>query len=91
MAAAAGVFGGGGITPDVLVSEPKLNPFQELVERRDIFFPAQGGVGTFTTYFLGTKPQITKEFAVDDNVVAMFRSHLDKEKVAYTDADFNCL
>jgi carboxyl-terminal processing protease len=81
------VFGGGGITPDVLVSEPKANAFQELLERRDIFFPSQGGVGTFTTYFLGTKPDITKDFAVDDSVMALFKRHLDKEKVAYTDAD----
>ena len=81
------VFGGGGITPDVLVTEPKLNTFQELLERRDVFFPSQGGVGTFTTYFLGTKPEITRDFTVDDSVIALFRKHLDKEKVSYTDAD----
>ncbi len=52
-----------------------------------MFFPSQGGVGTFTTYFLGTKPEITKEFTVDDNVIALFRKHLDQEKVSYTDAD----
>ena len=61
------VFGGGGITPDVVVSEPKPNEFQELLLRRDVFFPYQGGVGSFTTYFLGTKPEITKDFAADDN------------------------
>ncbi len=53
------VFGGGGITPDVLVSEPKPNAFQELLLRRDVFFPYQGGVGSFTTSYLGTKPEIT--------------------------------
>ena len=79
------VFGGGGITPDVLVSEPKPNPFQQLLLRRDVFFPYQGGVGSFTTYFLGTKPDITKDFSADDKIMAMFRQHLDKEKIAYTD------
>jgi len=83
------VYGGGGITPDVVVSEPKPNDFQQLLLRRDIFFPfqTQGGVGSFTTYFLGTKPEITKNFVVNDNVLAIFRRDLDKEKIAYTNAD----
>jgi carboxyl-terminal processing protease len=83
------VFGGGGITPDVLVSEPKPNTFQQLLLRRDVFFPYQGGVGSFTTYFLGTKPDVTKDFAADDKILAMFRQHLDKEKIAYTDDDLD--
>jgi carboxyl-terminal processing protease len=83
------VYGGGGITPDVVVSEPKPNDFQQLLLRRDIFFPfvGQGGVGSFTTYFLGTKPEITRNFAVNDSVLALFRKDLDKEKISYTDAD----
>ena len=81
------VFGGGGITPDVAVSEPKANPFQALLLRRDVFFPYQGGVGSFTTAYLGTRPNITKEFVVDDAVLAEFRKILDKENVPYTDAD----
>jgi carboxyl-terminal processing protease len=83
------VYGGGGITPDVVVSEPKPNDFQQLLLRRDIFFPyqGQGGVGSFTTYFLGTKPEITKGFTVNDNVLALFRRDLDKEKISYTDGD----
>jgi carboxyl-terminal processing protease len=83
------VYGGGGITPDVAVSEPKLNDFEQLLLRRDIFFPyqGQGGVGSFTTYFLGTKPEISKNFVVSDNVLALFRRDLDKEKISYTDAD----
>lgn len=84
------VYGGGGITPDVVVSEPKPNDFQQLLMRRDIFFPypEQPGVGSFTTYFLGTKPEITKNFTVSDNTLALFRRYLDKEKISYTDSDF---
>jgi carboxyl-terminal processing protease len=81
------VFGGGGITPDVPVSQPKPKAFQQLLLRRDVFFPYQGGVGTFTTYFLGTKPEITKEFVADDNVLKLFRSHLEKEKIHVADSD----
>jgi carboxyl-terminal processing protease len=81
------VFGGGGITPDVLVSEPKPNPFQELLLRRDVFFPYQGGVGSFTTSFLGTKPEISRDFTVTDGVLGQFRRHLDKENIKYTEVD----
>jgi len=81
------VFGGDGITPDVMVTLAKPNDFQELLLRRNIFFPFRGGVGTFTTYFLGTKPDITKDFEPDDAVIALFKKKLDKEKVPYTDAD----
>ncbi|PYU27685.1 MAG: S41 family peptidase [Acidobacteria bacterium] len=83
------VYGGGGITPDVVVNQPKPNDFEQLLLRRDIFFPylGQGGVGSFTTYFLGTKPEITKNFVVTDSVLALFRRDLDKEKISYTDAE----
>src|SRR6202451_1144872 len=70
------VFGGGGITPDVLVSEPKPDPFQELLARRDVFFPYPGGVGDFTTHFLGSKPEITKDFVAADSAMKTFRAYL---------------
>jgi carboxyl-terminal processing protease len=81
------VTGGGGITPDVPVPQPKANPFQELLLRRDVFFAYQGGVGGFTPYFLGSKPEITKDFTPDDSTIKIFLAYLDKEKVKYTDAD----
>jgi hypothetical protein len=73
----------------VVVAEPKPNDFQQLLLRRDIFFPflSQGGVGSFTTSFLGTKPEITRSFTVSDGVLALFHRHLDKEKISYTDSD----
>ncbi len=74
------VTGGGGITPDVAVAPAKLNPFQEMLLRREVFFAYQGGVGGFTTYFLGSKPEVTKEFVADDAVMKTFRGYLDKEK-----------
>src|ERR1700682_1217620 len=81
------VTGGGGITPDVPSVQPKLNPFQEMLLRRDVFFAYQGGVGGFTTYFLGSKPEITKDFEPDDNTMKSFLAYLNKEKVKYTDAE----
>jgi carboxyl-terminal processing protease len=81
------VYGGGGITPDVAIAEPKPNDFQEALLRRDVFFPFEGSVGNFTTYFLGTKPQVTKDFEVNDAVLAVFQRFLAKESIRYSDAD----
>jgi carboxyl-terminal processing protease len=81
------VFGGGGITPDVVVTQPKLNAFQQLLLRRVVFYPYRGSVGSFTTFFMGTRPNITKDFVVDDSVMAQFRKALDKEKIPYTEPD----
>jgi hypothetical protein len=71
----------------VVVAPPKPNDFQESLLRRDVFFPFEGSVGSFTTYFLGTKPRITKDFEVNDEVVALFRGYLDKQNIHYTEAD----
>jgi carboxyl-terminal processing protease len=81
------VTGGGGITPDVVVAEPKLTPFQTTLLRARIFLPFEIGVGDFATYYLAEKPVITKDFAVDDAVMADFRKFLDKQKISFTEAD----
>jgi carboxyl-terminal processing protease len=81
------VFGGDGITPDVKVELPKLNAFQQLLLRRDLFYPFRGSVGSFTTFFMASRPNITKDFVADDTVMNQFRKAMDKEKIPYTEAD----
>jgi carboxyl-terminal processing protease len=44
-------------------------------------------VGGFTTWFLGTKPAVTRAFAADDAVIAEFRKYIDGRGIKYTDAD----
>ncbi len=83
------VTGGGGITPDVVVAPAKLNPFQENLLRHEVFFAYQGGVGGFDTYFLGTRPEVTKDFVANDAVMKTFRAYLDKEKVPYTEDEIS--
>jgi len=39
------VFGGGGITPDVVVPVAKPNGFQEILLRRNVFYPVSQGIG----------------------------------------------
>ena len=81
------VTGGGGITPDIVVDAPKLTKFQQVLFRYDVLFPAETGVGGFTRYFLGTKPAVTKDFGVDDNVMRLFREYLGKHNVRYTEPE----
>jgi len=81
------VTGGGGITPDIVISEPKLNKFQKDLFRYDVFYPAEAGVGGFARAFLGERPTITHEFTADDNVMHEFRNYLSKHNVRYTEAD----
>src|SRR5438128_10725570 len=81
------VTGGGGITPDIVISEPKLNKFQKDLFRFDVFYPAEAGVGGFARAFLGERPTITHEFTADDNVMHEFRNYLSKHNVRYSEAD----
>jgi carboxyl-terminal processing protease len=81
------VTGGGGITPDIVVEAPKATKLQQVLFRDDVLFPAETGVGGFTRYFLGTKPTVTKDFEVDDNVIRIFREYLSKHNVRYTEPE----
>ncbi len=81
------VYGGGGINPDVVVAQPKFSPFQELLLRRDVFFPFEGSVGGFARFYLAQKPDITREFVADDAVFAELRRYLDKQAIPYTESD----
>jgi carboxyl-terminal processing protease len=79
------VFGGGGITPDDAVAAPKPDDFQQMLYRRGVFYSQQQGVGDFTRFYLGEKPDVTKDFVVNDEVIAQFRKYLDQQKIKYTD------
>ena len=81
------VYGGGGITPDVVAPAPALTDFQTLLLARGVFFPMSQGVGDFVRYYLGTKPAVAKDFAPDDAVMAQFQKFLDTQHVQYTQAE----
>ncbi len=82
------VTGGGGITPDIVVDQPKYTKLQEEMFRNDVFFPQEQGVGGFTRYFLGTRPVISHSFEVDDKVMKEFRDYLAKHNIHYTEPEF---
>ena len=81
------VFGGGGITPDDSVAAPKLNDFEQLLMARGIFYPLPQSVGDFARFYLSSKPDVTKDWVVDDSVIAQFRKYLDQDQIKYTNGD----
>jgi carboxyl-terminal processing protease len=82
------VYGGGGITPDVVVKMPKPDDFQELLERRGVMYPTDlppQGVGDFARYYLSQRPDVTKDFVVDDAVIAQLKKFLAQQHIEVTD------
>jgi len=75
------VYGGGGITPDYLVEEPKLNEFQTTMVSRFAFF-------TFGREFLGKNPPVDNSFQASDALIAEFKQHITKRGIDFTDKDF---
>jgi carboxyl-terminal processing protease len=81
------VFGQGGITPDDAVAEPKPDDFQQTMYRRGVFYPLPQGVGDFTRHYLGSKPDISKDFVANEEVVNQFRKYLDEQHIHYTEPE----
>jgi carboxyl-terminal processing protease len=74
------VYGGGGITPDVRASEPKLSPTQELLLQRGALF-------NFGKYYLGVHKTIPRDFQAGDDVIQEFKDFLSREKIQVSEQD----
>ncbi|HTZ73526.1 MAG TPA: S41 family peptidase [Candidatus Aquilonibacter sp.] len=83
------VYGEGGITPDVVVAAPKLGDFEEFLERRGVLYPFSNGVGDFVRAYLGTKPEITRDFVASDSVIEQFRKYLADQHIKFTEQDIS--
>jgi carboxyl-terminal processing protease len=75
------LYGGGGITPDYAMAEPKPNAFQEAMARHFVFF-------MFSRDFLAKNPTIDPSFQVTDAMLEQLKQHLQKRNIEFTDADF---
>jgi carboxyl-terminal processing protease len=73
------VYGGGGITPDVMIPPIKSNHFQDTLLQHYAFF------NFAKRYVVNHHP--TKSFEVDDATIQEFRKSLDETGIAYTQAD----
>jgi carboxyl-terminal processing protease len=73
------VYGGGGITPDVVIPPVKSNHFQDTLLQHYAFF------NFAKRYVVNHHP--TKGFEVDDAILQEFRKSLDEASITYTAAD----
>lgn len=83
------VYGGDGITPDVIALDPKPDDFEQLMERRGVLYPASlppQGIGDFVRFYLGENQNISQSFVVNDAVIAELRKYLDQQHIEVTDA-----
>ncbi len=72
------VYGGGGITPDVNVPEPKPGTVQEGLVARNSF-------DDFAKNYLGIHKTVPRNFVADDAVIQDFKKYLEGRKVLITD------
>jgi len=76
------VYGGGGITPDYVVEEPKINDFQTNLA-------AKYGVYTFVRDFLAKNPTIdSSSFQISDAMIEQFKQHITKRGIQFSEKDF---
>jgi carboxyl-terminal processing protease len=80
------VYGGGGITPDVEVPEPKLTPTEELLLRGH--WATDDAYTKFGKYYLGVHKTIPQDFQVTDDVLRDFKQFLAKQHIQISDQDF---
>jgi carboxyl-terminal processing protease len=76
------VYGGGGITPDEHIDPLKSNHTQDELYIQHAFFH-------FARSYFATHPSVTKDFTVDDAVLAEFKTFLKGKKIDVSDQDFN--
>jgi carboxyl-terminal processing protease len=76
------LYGGGGITPDHIVTIPKTNDFQDLMARKYAYFG-------FVTKYLASNPTITTSWQVSDAMLADFKKYIKSRSIEFTDSDFD--
>ncbi|MCD6169460.1 MAG: S41 family peptidase [Candidatus Latescibacteria bacterium] len=82
------VYGGGGITPDIVLKGPSSGKLQRKLRDRNAFFD-------FAAYYLGTQPQVPENFdqfhqnfQVDDSIILQFKDFLFSRKIGFSPEDF---
>jgi carboxyl-terminal processing protease len=74
------VYGGGGITPDILVDSLKLDKFLRQLENEQIFFG-------FAVQFNLRHKDLDRTFTVDQATLEDFSKYLTQRKIEFTEAD----
>ncbi len=74
------VYGGGGITPDVILPKIKLNEFQKTLAERSAFFD-------FADYFLSSNSSVPRSWHPDSNTINAFEKFLTQQHIDFTAND----
>ena len=74
------VYGGGGITPDILVDNFKLNKFLRQLENEQVFF-------AFAVQYNLSHKDLPRNFGLDVTALEDFKTLLTRRKVAFTEQD----
>jgi carboxyl-terminal processing protease len=74
------VYGGGGITPDIEVPAPRLNPVQQRLLESGIFFG-------FGKYYLGIFQTVPRDFQADGAVLAKFKEYVKSQGIRLSEQD----
>lgn len=70
------VYGGGGITPDIVVDPEKLNALELNLERLSTFFD-------FAIRYTTEHPELKPDFEVTDKMLSEFKDFLEEKKFTY--------
>jgi len=73
------VYGGGGITPDIIIVQDTLNAFELEVRRNNLFFP-------FAVDYL-SENDISLDFTVDDEIFEDFVQRIRDKEIEFTDEE----
>jgi carboxyl-terminal processing protease len=74
------VYGGGGITPDVVVDSLKLDKFLRRLENEQIFF-------SYAVQFNLRHKDLDRSFQVDEETLSDFKRYLTQRKIDFSDSD----
>ena len=81
------VYGGGGIAPDVVFTEPKATPTQLMLLRGAVV--QDDAFSDFSKYYLGIHKTIPKDFQVSDQTIQDFKQFLATKGIQVSEQDMN--
>ncbi len=74
------VYGGGGVTPDIIIETPKITELETKIYQKGLFL-------TFAVEYTA-KHKLQKGFSVDETMLADFKHYIEKKEIECTEADF---
>ena len=77
------MYGGGGITPDEKFEPPKPTLFQRRIYSSSLIYRFA------SSYFGAAKPSLPAGWSPDNDLMARFKTFLEKRDFTFTDAEFN--